>query len=127
MLPHVISLNNYNIEVVGERTNQKNTLNLDHITELDLTDNLLSDWTQVFLIFKEFPSLEFLNLTNNLLTETCCSKYVTTAQNSFSIRYVSKIIAFCWCVMGLGGLFVFAYGLSEEEDKANFFFHVFTI
>ena len=43
---------------------------LSHIAELDLTDNLLSDWSEIFNLLNMFPGLEFLNLSNNLLT-TC--------------------------------------------------------
>ncbi len=42
---------------------------MSHITELDLTDNLLADWSEVLLLMKSFPSLEFLNLSNNLLSD----------------------------------------------------------
>ncbi len=42
---------------------------LSHIAELDLTDNLLSEWSEVFLLLKMFPGLEFLNLSNNMLNE----------------------------------------------------------
>jgi Leucine-rich repeat (LRR) protein len=42
---------------------------LRHVTELDLTDNLLSNWSEIFILLKMFPSLEFLNLSNNLLSE----------------------------------------------------------
>ena len=40
---------------------------LSHITELDLTDNLLGEWSEVELLVRTFPNLEFLNLSNNLL------------------------------------------------------------
>ena len=40
---------------------------LSHITELDLTDNLLGEWAEVELLVRTFPNLEFLNLSNNLL------------------------------------------------------------
>lgn len=37
------------------------------MAELDLTDNLISDWQQVLSLLDTFPSLEFLNLSNNML------------------------------------------------------------
>ena len=40
---------------------------LSHIAELDLTDNLLSDWNEISNLLNMFPGLEFLNLSNNLL------------------------------------------------------------
>ena len=42
---------------------------LRHIAELDLTDNLISEWSEVMLLLKMFPSLEFLNLSNNILCQ----------------------------------------------------------
>ena len=36
--------------------------------ELDLTDNLLSDWAEIVNILSAFNSLTFLNLSNNLLS-----------------------------------------------------------
>ena len=52
LLPNIISLNNYNIEVMGER-DASDSLDIRHINSLDLTDNLLSDWNEVFNILKE--------------------------------------------------------------------------
>ena len=43
------------------------TSRLSHIAELDLTDNLLSDWGEIHLLLQCFPGLEFLNLSNNVL------------------------------------------------------------
>ncbi len=40
---------------------------LNHISELDLTDNLIGDWSEVRRLVDTFPNLEFLNLSNNLL------------------------------------------------------------
>lgn len=42
---------------------------LSHIAELDLTDNLLSKWSEIHLLLQQFSGLEFLNLSNNLLSE----------------------------------------------------------
>ena len=67
LLPNIISLNGYNIEVMGHRieendathnesdnspTSDYSSLSLKHIASLDLTDNLLSDWNEVFNILK---------------------------------------------------------------------------
>lgn len=65
LLPHVITLNDFNIERLGNHLN----LRLNHIGELDLTDNLLSDWAEVVNILTAFPHLYFLNLSNNLLNQ----------------------------------------------------------
>lgn len=67
MLPHIITLNNYNIEKFGEFNDLSNRIK--HISELDLTDNLLSDWGDVAEILACFKNLVFLNLSNNLLNQ----------------------------------------------------------
>ncbi len=50
-------------------SNGINTSRLSHISELDLTDNLISDWSEVLKLLTIFKSLKFLNLSNNLLSE----------------------------------------------------------
>jgi len=67
MLPPLMTLNDYNIECFGDFYDLSNRVR--HIRELDLTDNLLSDWTEVVNILTAFKSLKFLNLSNNLLNE----------------------------------------------------------
>jgi hypothetical protein len=68
MLPPILTLNDYNHETLGDGYNFCSRCS--HIEELDLTDNLLSDWDVIRNILKSFPNLKFLNLTNNLLHET---------------------------------------------------------
>jgi hypothetical protein len=68
MLPPILTLNDYNIENVGEGYNFCSRCS--HIAELDLTDNLLSDWDEIANILKSFTNLKSLNLSNNLLNET---------------------------------------------------------
>jgi len=67
MLPNIITLNNYNIEKFGDFNDLSNRIK--HISELDLTDNLLSDWGDVAEILASFKNLVFLNLSNNLLNQ----------------------------------------------------------
>jgi len=67
MLPHIITLNNYNIESFGD-FNDIST-RIKHISELDLTDNLIADWADVAEILSHFKNLVFLNLSNNLLNQ----------------------------------------------------------
>eukprot|EP00092_Neocalanus_flemingeri_P013931 GFUD01015027.1.p1 GENE.GFUD01015027.1~~GFUD01015027.1.p1 ORF type:complete len:540 (-),score=128.50 GFUD01015027.1:28-1647(-) len=67
MFPPMITLNDYNIECFGDFSDL--TSKVRHISELDLTDNLLSDWTDVAEILSSFKSLTFLNLSNNLLND----------------------------------------------------------
>lgn len=50
-------------------SNGINTSRLAHIAELDLTDNLLSEWKEVLKLLAIFRSLKFLNLSNNLLSD----------------------------------------------------------
>lgn len=64
LLPNIITLNEYHIERVGDFSG----LSLEHVVELDLTDNLISEWSEVLNILSAFPRLTFLNLSNNLLT-----------------------------------------------------------
>eukprot|EP00088_Acartia_fossae_P019718 TRINITY_DN21524_c0_g1_i2.p1 TRINITY_DN21524_c0_g1~~TRINITY_DN21524_c0_g1_i2.p1 ORF type:complete len:453 (+),score=95.33 TRINITY_DN21524_c0_g1_i2:147-1505(+) len=85
LVPNIISLNNYNINVFGGVESGSGCgLQLKHITDLDLTDNLVSDWSQVFIVLKEFPCLEFLNLTNNLLTDTVSKEHCPDVQQGAS-------------------------------------------
>jgi len=67
LLPPMITLNDYNIETFGDFTDISNKVR--HIRELDLTDNLVSDWSEVAEILRSFKSLTFLNLSNNLLND----------------------------------------------------------
>ena len=57
---------------------------LSHIAELDLTDNLLSDWSEIYALLNMFPGLEFLNLSNNLLgsSETMVSSLATAKHHT---------------------------------------------
>lgn len=67
MFPPIMTLSDYDIERVGCHGISKSKLS--HIMELDLTDNLLADWSEILLLLKMFPSLEFFNLSNNLLCQ----------------------------------------------------------
>ena len=49
--------------------NQMNTSRLRHISELDLTDNLISEWSEVLAILNAFPSMTFLNMSNNCISD----------------------------------------------------------
>ena len=86
LLPNIISLNGYNIEVMGHRiedndathnesdnspTSDYSSLSLKHIASLDLTDNLLSDWNEVFNILKVKSRIEnqFKYLSENILSK----------------------------------------------------------
>jgi len=66
MFPPLMTLNDYNIESFGAFGELSNKIR--HVRELDLTDNLLSDWAEIVNILSAFNSLTFLNLSNNLLS-----------------------------------------------------------
>ena len=55
----------HNTETLGEL----DTDQTGHIRELDLSDNLIMDWDTVSDILAAFPSLRFLNLARNLLSD----------------------------------------------------------
>jgi len=67
MFPPLMTLNDYNIECFGDFSELYSKVR--HVRELDLTDNLLSDWSEIINIMSCFKSLSFLNLSNNLLSE----------------------------------------------------------
>ena len=63
----MITLIDYNIETMGELDKDKYPTN--HIKEMDLSDNLITDWTEVNKILQNFPKLAFLNLARNVLCD----------------------------------------------------------
>lgn len=65
-LPPMLILTDYNIETLGELDTETKT---GHIREMDLSDNLIMDWSTVNNILTTFPSLRFLNLARNLLSD----------------------------------------------------------
>ena len=65
-LPCLITLMDYEISKMGRLDLAR--FPTSHIKELDLSDNIISDWTEVDLILKTFSSLAFLNLARNLLS-----------------------------------------------------------
>ena len=67
MFPPLMILNDYNIEYFGDFSDF--TSKIRHIRELDLAENLLSDWSVVLDILFSFRSLTFLNISNNLFNE----------------------------------------------------------
>ena len=67
MFPPLMTLNDYNIESFGGFAELSNKIR--HVRELDLTDNLLSDWSEILNILSCLKSLTFLNLSNNLLSD----------------------------------------------------------
>ena len=66
-LPPLLTLTDYNIETMGEMETE--TSGTGHIREMDLSDNLIMDWSTVNNILTKFPNLRFLNLARNLLSD----------------------------------------------------------
>ena len=91
LLPPLMTLNDYNIECFGDFSDLSSKIR--HIRELDLTDNLLSDWSEVMDILTSFKSLTFLNLSNNLLSESLdnanCQLHEKLDNSKFGIQKVT--------------------------------------
>lgn len=67
MFPRVMSLCDYSLQHVG--TNGLSLSRLTHITELDLTENAFSKWSEMLRILDIFPNLVFLNMSKNNFSE----------------------------------------------------------
>ena len=78
-LPRVLTIIDYNIESMGDLDTNKYPT--QHIQEIDLSDNLISDWSQLDSILSTFPSLVFLNLARNLLSSPLISTDLGTHSN----------------------------------------------
>ena len=78
----MITLIDYNIETMGELDKVKYSTN--HIKEMDLSDNLITDWTEVNKILQNFPKLVFLNLARNVL----CDPLQNNTLNSHNLSKV---------------------------------------
>ena len=65
-LPCLVTLMDYKVSSMGRLDLAR--FPTSHIKELDLSDNLISDWEEVNNILNTFPSLAFLNLARNLLS-----------------------------------------------------------
>ena len=66
-LPCLITLIDYKVSRMGSL--DLGRFPTAHIKELDLSDNLISDWSEIVNILSTFNSLTFLNLSNNLLSD----------------------------------------------------------
>lgn len=67
---------------------------LNHIAELDLTDNLMSEWSEICALLKMFPGLEFLNLSNNLLTPSAEFLLSVSSKMNHGLRKLGRIQLF---------------------------------
>merc|ERR1712026_656243 len=54
MFPPLMTLNDYNIETFGDFSDLGSKVR--HVRELDLTDNLLSDWSEILNILSCLPA-----------------------------------------------------------------------
>ena len=110
MFPPIMTLSDYDINTIGNLRNCDHFKNhfdkfifytghsgiihrskLSHIAELDLTDNLLSDWTEIYNLLNMFPGLEFLNLSNNLLGLHSCQS-ISAALSSVHHTGLRKLV-----------------------------------
>ncbi|KAI8501421.1 tubulin-specific chaperone cofactor E-like protein [Branchiostoma floridae x Branchiostoma belcheri] len=66
-LPPVLAVHNFGITCGGEEGEVSRLCS--QVTELDITQNCISQWQEVFKIMQQIPQLTFLNLCNNPL---CC-------------------------------------------------------
>lgn len=67
---------------------------LSHIAELDLTDNLMSEWSEICALLKMFPGLEFLNLSNNLLTPSAEFLLSVSSKMNHGLRKLGRVELF---------------------------------
>ena len=67
---------------------------LNHIAELDLTDNLMSEWSEICALLKMFPGLEFLNLSNNLLTPSAEFLLSVSSKMNHGLRKLGRVKLF---------------------------------
>ena len=75
-LPCLVTLMDYKVSSMGRLDLAR--FPTSHIKELDLSDNLISDWEEVNNILNTFPSLAFLNLARNLLSEEVNLEQIST-------------------------------------------------
>lgn len=67
-VPTLLVLNDCNIDSAGEKEQIKQKCKL--VKELDLAQNKLENWNEIFTILAHMPSVEFVNLSMNKLTVT---------------------------------------------------------
>ena len=75
-LPCLVTLMDYKVSSMGRLDLAR--FPTSHIKELDLSDNLISDWEEVNNILNTFPSLAFLNLARNLLSKEVNLEQIST-------------------------------------------------
>lgn len=67
-VPTLLVLNDCNIDSAGEKEQIKQKCKL--VKELDLAQNKLENWNEIYTILAHMPSVEFVNLSMNKLTVT---------------------------------------------------------
>ncbi|KAJ9601305.1 hypothetical protein L9F63_000527 [Diploptera punctata] len=70
-IPSLLVLNDCDIETAGD--DQELEKICQGVEELDLAQNKLARWTEVFDILKHMPRVKFVNLSFNILTEEICN------------------------------------------------------
>ena len=74
IVPSILALDNYKVNSGGPMDELSALCSC--VTELDLTNNLLTCWSEVCMSYLPFVTVNELDLTNNLLTywsEVCCT------------------------------------------------------
>lgn len=77
--PQLLVLNDCNIDRAGEPEDLKKKCRI--VKELDLAQNKLNNWNEVFVILSHMPRVEFVNLSLNHLTGPIQEPPVTKMDN----------------------------------------------
>lgn len=110
-IPSIVSLNRGCINTIGNLS--KVTSQANFLTELDLAENQISDWNDVFALLITFPQLQFLNLSFNPLHTICdhydklnsvkCDKLQRLILNQTGVQFkmVELLLSACSCLSEL--------------------------
>ncbi|XP_037945749.1 tubulin-specific chaperone cofactor E-like protein [Teleopsis dalmanni] len=82
-VPELLVLNDCDIDCAGDFESIKEKC--QRVRELDLAQNKLQDWQEVFHIVKHMPRIEFLNLSKNHLVGPISELHAPTISNLRSI------------------------------------------
>ncbi|KAM7342194.1 tubulin folding cofactor E like protein mlt isoform 1-T3 [Cochliomyia hominivorax] len=78
-VPELLVLNDCDIDCAGDFDSIKDKCK--RVRELDLAQNKLQDWQEVFQIVEHMPRIEFLNLSKNTLTRPLSKLYMPPITN----------------------------------------------
>lgn len=86
-MPQLLILNDCNIDSAGEEEDLKRKCQL--VRELDLAQNKLENWNEIFTILAHMPNVEFVNLSLNRLKP---SPIETTVPLEMNFRLRSLVL-----------------------------------